>query len=143
MERISTNALAVTFGTLTRSKTSGIKREAKNFLIFGTRAAARGVPKNFVKQKLLSTCEYFLKFMIYFCGDLWFNTLMKFETGTQVHHRDNPNWKAVVVRDLEPRRPVNGVVAVNHNGRVSGMSKTLLRVSFHADAKKEFGEVVR
>ena len=67
---------------------------------------------------------------------------MKFETGTQVQHRDNPNWKAVVVRDLEPRRPVNGVVAVNHNGRVSGMSKTLLRVSFHADAKKEFGEVV-
>ena len=67
---------------------------------------------------------------------------MKFETGTQVQHRDNPNWKAVVVRDLEPRRPVNGVVAVNHNGRVLGMSKTLLRMSFHADAKAEFGEVV-
>ena len=47
-----------------------------------------------------------------------------------------------MVRDLDPRRPVNGVVAVNHNGRVSGMSKTLLRVSFHADAKKEFGEFV-
>ena len=137
------NALAVTFGTSTRSKTFGIKREAKNFLTFGTGAAARGVPKNFVKQKLLSTCEYFFKFMIYFCQDLWFNLLMKFETGTQVQHRDNPNWKAVVVRDLEPRRPVNGVVAVNHNGRVSGMSKTLLRVSFHADAKAEFGEVVR
>ena len=67
---------------------------------------------------------------------------MKFETGTQVQHRDNPNWKAVVVRDLEPRRPVNGVVAVNHNGRVMGMSKTLLRMSFYADAKAEFGEVV-
>ena len=67
---------------------------------------------------------------------------MKFETGTQVQHRDNPNWRAVVVRDLEPRRPVNGVVAVNHNGCVTGMSKTLLRVSFHADAKKEFGEFV-
>ena len=74
---------------------------------------------------------------------LCYSIRMKFETGTQVHHRDNPNWKAVVVLDLEPRRPVNGVVAVNHNGRVSGMSKTLLRVSFHTDAKKEFGEVVR
>ena len=84
----------------------------------------------------------FLKFVVYFCGDLWFNLLMKFKTGQQVQHRDNPNWRAVVVRDLEPRRPVNGVVAVNHNGRVSGMSKTLLRVSFHADAKKEFGEFV-
>ena len=83
----------------------------------------------------------FLKFVVYFRGDLCFNLLMKFKTGTQVHHRDNPNWKAVVVRDLEPRRPVNGVVAVNHNGRVSGMSKTLLRMSFHADAKAEFGEV--
>ena len=67
---------------------------------------------------------------------------MKFETGTQVQHRDNPNWKAVVVRDLEPRRPVNGIVSVNHNGWVMGMSKTLLRMSFHADAKAEFGEVV-
>ena len=84
-----------------------------------------------------------MKKLLDFCGRVWFNVLMKFETGTQVQHRDNPNWKAVVVRDLEPRRPVNGVVAVNHNGRVSGMSKTLLRVSFHADAKKEFGEVVR
>ena len=68
---------------------------------------------------------------------------MKFETGTQVHHRDNPNWKAVVVLDLEPRRPVNGVVAVNHNGRESLIPKSLLRVSFHLDARKEFGEVVR
>ena len=67
---------------------------------------------------------------------------MKFETGTQVQHRDNPNWKAVVVRDLEPRRPVNGVVAVNHNGRESLMPKTTLKVSFHLDAKKEFGEFV-
>ena len=69
-------------------------------------------------------------------------SMMNMKAGTQVQHRDNPNWKAVVVRDLEPRRPVNGVVAVNHNGCVMGMSKTLLRVSFHADAKKEFGEFV-
>jgi len=67
---------------------------------------------------------------------------MTFETGTQVHHRENSNWRAVVVRDLNPRKPVNGLVLVNHNGRESLMPKTLLRVSFHADAKAEFGEVV-
>tara|TARA_Y100000361_G_scaffold53783_1_gene46991 strand:+ start:60 stop:266 length:207 start_codon:yes stop_codon:yes gene_type:complete len=67
---------------------------------------------------------------------------MKFERGTQVHHRDNPNWKAVVVRDTNPSAPVNGLVRVNHNGRESLMPKTLLKVSFHADAKAEFGEVV-
>ena len=67
---------------------------------------------------------------------------MKFERGTQVHHRDNPNWKAVVVRDTNPSAPVNGLVRVNHNGRESLMPKTLLKVSFYADAKAEFGEVV-
>ena len=67
---------------------------------------------------------------------------MNFETGTQVHHRENSNWRAVVVRDLNPRKPVNRVVLVNHNGRESLMPKTLLRVAFHADAKAEFGEVV-
>ena len=67
---------------------------------------------------------------------------MKFERGTQVHHRENPNWKAVVVRDLNPNKPVNGLVLVNHNGRESLMPKTVVRVSFHADAKAEFGEVV-
>lgn len=67
---------------------------------------------------------------------------MKFERGTQVHHRENPNWKAVVVRDLNPRKPVNGLVLVNHNGRESLMPKTVVRVSFHTDAKAEFGEVV-
>ena len=67
---------------------------------------------------------------------------MKFERGTQVHHRDNPNWRAVVVRDTNPRKPVNGLVLVNHNGRESLMPKTVVRVSFHTDAKAEFGEVV-
>ncbi len=52
-------------------------------------------------------------------------------------------WKAVVVRDLNPRKPVNGCVMVNHNGREVPMGKSLLRVSFHTDAKAEFGEVVR
>ena len=68
---------------------------------------------------------------------------MKFETGTQVQHRESPNWKAVVVRDLNPNKPVNGLLLVNHNGRESVMPKTVVRVSFHLDAKKEFGEVVR
>ena len=67
---------------------------------------------------------------------------MKFETGTQVQHRDNPNWKAVVVRDTNPRKPVNGMLLLNHKGRVALMPKTLVKVSFHLDAKKEFGEFV-
>ena len=67
---------------------------------------------------------------------------MKFETGQQVEHRANPSWKAVVVRDTNPRKPVNGMLLLNHNGRVALMPKTLVRVSFHADAKKEFGELV-
>jgi len=69
--------------------------------------------------------------------------MMNVKAGTQVHHRDNPNWKAVVVRDTNVRATVNGLVRVNHNGRESLMPKTLLRVSFHTDAKKEFGEFVR
>ena len=47
-----------------------------------------------------------------------------------------------MVRDLNPRKPVNGLVLVNHNGRESLMPKTVVRVSFHTDAKAEFGEVV-
>ena len=66
---------------------------------------------------------------------------MKFERGTQVEHRDNPNWKAVVVRDTNPRKPVNGMLLLDHRGRVSLMPKTVVRVSFHLDAKKEFEEV--
>ena len=31
-----------------------------------------------------------------------------------VRHRDNPNWTAVIVKDLEPRRPVNGFVRIAH-----------------------------
>ena len=67
---------------------------------------------------------------------------MKFERGTQVQHRESPNWRAVVVRDLNPHKPVNGLLLVNHNGRESLMPKTVVRVSFHTDAKKEFGEFV-
>ena len=63
----------------------------------------------------------------------------KFDKGTQVHHRDNHQWKGVVVRDLDRGMPVNGVVLVDHNGRVARMHKDLLRVSFYLDAKKEFG----
>ena len=83
-----------------------------------------------------------MKKVLDFCGDLWFNVPMKFERVTQVQHRDNPNWKAVVVHDTNVRATVNGLVRVNHNGRESLMPKSLLRVSFHLDAKKEFGEVV-
>ena len=47
-----------------------------------------------------------------------------------------------MVRDLNPRKPVNGLVVVNHNGREHTMPKTTVRVSFYLDARKEFGEFV-
>ena len=34
---------------------------------------------SFVKQKLFTACEYFLKFVIYFLRRVWFNTLMNIE----------------------------------------------------------------
>ena len=51
---------------------------------------------------------------------------MKMKTGTLVQHRDNHQWRGVVVRDLDPRKPVNGVVLLNHNGRVARLHKDLL-----------------
>ena len=51
---------------------------------------------------------------------------MKMKAGTLVHHRDNHQWRGVVVRDLDPRKPVNGVVLLNHNGRIARMHKDLL-----------------
>ena len=56
-----------------------------------------------------------------------YNILMKMKAGTLVHHRDNHQWRGVVVRDLDPRKPVNGVVLLNHNGRVARMHKDLLK----------------
>ena len=59
---------------------------------------------------------------------------MKFETGTIVHHRDSPRWRAVVIKDIYPRRTTWGMVKVvtlntNVSGRgfVTNMPKTLLR----------------
>jgi len=58
----------------------------------------------------------------------------KFETGTIVSHRDNPSWKAVVIKDIFPRRSTWGMVKVvtlntNVSGRgfVTNMPKTLLK----------------
>ena len=52
---------------------------------------------------------------------------MKIEQGQIVVHKRNPRWQGVVVKDLDPRRPVNGVLLVNHNGRVARMHKDLLK----------------
>ncbi len=58
----------------------------------------------------------------------------KFETGTIVHHRDSPRWRAVVIKDIYPRRSTWGMVKVvtlnsNISGRgfVTNMPKSLLR----------------
>jgi len=59
---------------------------------------------------------------------------IKFETGTIVSHRDSPSWKAVVIKDIFPRRSTWGMVKVvtlntNVSGRgfVTNMPKSLLR----------------
>ena len=59
---------------------------------------------------------------------------MKFETGTIVHHRDSPRWRAVVIKDIYPRRTTWGMVKVvtlnsNVSGRgfVTNMPKNLLK----------------
>tara|TARA_Y100001963_G_scaffold131404_1_gene188744 strand:+ start:13188 stop:13358 length:171 start_codon:yes stop_codon:yes gene_type:complete len=52
---------------------------------------------------------------------------MKFERGTEVEHKRNPAWRAVIVRDLQPRKPVNGFVLLNHEGREARMLKSLLK----------------
>lgn len=49
------------------------------------------------------------------------------KAGEEVQHRDNHQWRGVIVRDLDPRKPVNGVVLLSHNGRVARMHKNLLR----------------
>lgn len=36
-------------------------------------------PRSHVKEKLFTVCKYFLNFVVYFRGDLWFNTLMNIE----------------------------------------------------------------
>ena len=58
----------------------------------------------------------------------------KFETGTIVQHRDSPRWRAVVIKDIFPRRSTWGMVKVvtlnsNRSGRgfVTNMPKNLLR----------------
>jgi hypothetical protein len=57
-----------------------------------------------------------------------YGLIVTMKAGTLVHHRDNHQWRGVVVRDLDPRKPVNGVVLLNHNGRVARMHKDLLKV---------------
>ena len=49
------------------------------------------------------------------------------EQGTKVYHWNNPQWRGVVIRDLDPRKPVNGAVLLIHNGREARMCKRLLK----------------
>jgi hypothetical protein len=60
---------------------------------------------------------------------------MKFETGAIVTHKLNPRWKAVVVKDIFPRRTTWGLVkvcvlarsAVRGRGFVTNLPKSLLK----------------
>ena len=60
----------------------------------------------------------------------------KFETGAIVAHRDNPRWKAVVIKDIFPRRTTWGLVKVctigatmvRGKGFVTTLPKNLLKI---------------
>jgi hypothetical protein len=50
-----------------------------------------------------------------------------------VRHRDNPSWQAVVLKDLHPRRPVNGLLRVAHltplgSVYICNMPKDILKI---------------
>jgi hypothetical protein len=60
----------------------------------------------------------------------------KFETGTIVTHVRNPRWRAVVIKDIFPRRTTWGLVkvcvigknTVRGKGFITNMPKTLLKI---------------
>jgi len=62
---------------------------------------------------------------------------MKFETGTIVTHKRNPRWRAVVIKDIFPRRTTWGMVKVctlagsmlRKKGFVTTMPKSLLKIN--------------
>ena len=62
---------------------------------------------------------------------------MKFETGNIVTHKRNPRWKAVVIKDIFPRRTTWGIVKVctlapnmvRGKGFVTNMPKGLLKLA--------------
>ena len=47
----------------------------------------------------------------------------KIEQGIQVMHKWNPQWRGVVVKDLNPYHPVNGFMQVRH---LAGNGHTVL-----------------
>jgi hypothetical protein len=61
---------------------------------------------------------------------------MKYETGTIVTHKRNPRWRAVVIKDIFPRRTTWGLVKVctlapnmtRGKGFITNMPKTLLKI---------------
>ena len=50
-------------------------------------------------------------------------TGFKIQQGTQVRHKCNPQWRGVVVQDLNPSWPVNGFLMVRH---LAGNGHTVL-----------------
>ena len=49
----------------------------------------------------------------------WYTRRMRIKTGTKVTHKRNPSWSAVVLEDLQPRRPVNGYVRLRTTNTTS------------------------
>ena len=62
----------------------------------------------------------------------------KIQQGTQVMHRDNPQWKGVVVQDLNPLHPVNGYVMVRHTSPSMPLCKMAKSLMIELPLPKDF-----
>ena len=90
--------------------------------------------------KLFTGCEYFLKFVIYFCGGLWFNLPMMNDVQETL-------FKVTLARWDDGTATTTNVLAMDldHAKRVAWKKWRSVAVEpapFHTDAKEEFGEFV-
>ena len=91
--------------------------------------------------KLFTGCEYFLKFVIYFCGGLWFNLPMMNDVQETL-------FKVTLARWSDGTATTTHVLAMDldHAKRVAWKKWKSVEVEpapFHTNAKEEFGEFVR
>ena len=90
--------------------------------------------------KLFTGCEYFLKFVIYFCGGLCFNLPMMNDVQETL-------FKVTLARWSDGTATTTNVLAMDldHAKRVAWKKWKSVEVEpapFHTNAKEEFGEFV-
>ena len=90
--------------------------------------------------KLFTGCEYFLKFVIYFCGGLCFNLPMMNDVQETL-------FKVTLARWSDGTATTTHVLAMDldHAKRIAWKkwkSVTVEPAPFHTNAKEEFGEFV-